>query len=163
MQTILKLLLKYFFKNLEEYNSNKKHKILIAFYDKAADMLNNKRPNSIVTELFIKCRKLIISLFFISQYYFYVPKNIWLYFTHYFIMKIPNKQELHQIAFNHSSDIDFEDFMNLYKKYTAKSYSYLVIDVSLASDTLLSSRRNFLKIIQKLFMTIEDKTRDKKL
>ena len=42
-------------------------------------------------------------------------------------MKIPNKQELHQIAFNHSSDIDFKDFMNLYKKYTAKSYSYLVL------------------------------------
>ena len=78
-------------------------------------------------------------------------------------MKIPNKQELHQIAFNHSSDIDFEDFMNLYKKYTVKSYSYLVIDVSLAPDTLLHSKRNLLKIIQKLFMTIEDKTRDKKL
>ena len=76
MQTILKLLFKYFFKNIEEYNSNKKHKILIAFYDKVADMLNNKKPNSIVTEIFIKCRKLIISLFFISQYYFYVPKNI---------------------------------------------------------------------------------------
>ena len=161
MQMVLRLLLKYFFKNIEEYNSNKKHKILIAFYDKVADMLNNKKPNS--TELFIKCRKLIISLFFIKQYYFYVPKNIRLYSTHYFIMKIPNKQELHQIVFNHSSDIDFKDFMNLDKKCTAKSYSYLVIDVSLASDTLLHSRRNFLKRIQKLFMTIEDKTRDKKL
>ena len=92
-----------------------------------------------------------------------MPKNIRLYSTHYFIMKIPNKQELHQIAFNHSSDIDFKDFMNLDKKCTAKSYSYLVIDVSLASDTLLHSRRNFFKRMQKPFMTIEDKTRDKKL
>ena len=92
-----------------------------------------------------------------------MPKNIRLYSTHYFIMKIPNKQELHQIAFNHSSDIDFKDFMNLDKKCTAKSYSYLVIDVSLASDTLLHSRRNFLKRIQKLFVAIEDKTREKKL
>ena len=142
MQTILKLLFKYFFKNIEEYNSNKKHKILIAFYDKVADMLNNKKPNSIVTEIFIKCRKLIISLFFISQYYFYVPKNIWLYFTHYLIMKIPNKQERHQIAFNHSSDIDFKDFMNLYKKYTAKSYFYLVLISYRWKSTTFWSRKN---------------------
>ena len=49
-------------------------------------------------------------------------------------MKIPNKGELQQIAFNHSSDIDFHDFMNLYKKCTAKPYSFLVIDTTLASD-----------------------------
>ena len=67
-----------------------------------------KKPNSIVTELFIKYRQLIISLFFTSQYYFYVSKNIRPYSTHYFIMKIPNKQELHQIAFNHSSDIELK-------------------------------------------------------
>ena len=52
-------------------------------------------------------------------------------------MKIPNKQELQQIAFNHSSDIDFKDFMNLYKKCTAKPYSLLIIDATLAADNLL--------------------------
>ena len=53
---------------------------------------------------------------------------------HYFILKISKKQELQQITFNHSSDIDFEDFMNLYKKCTAKPYYFLVIDATLASD-----------------------------
>ena len=48
-----------------------------------------------------------------------MPKNIGINSTHYFIMKIPNKQELLQIALNHSSDIDFKDFMNFYKKYIA--------------------------------------------
>ena len=60
-------------------------------------------------------------------------------------MKIPNKQELQQIAFNHSSDIDFKDFMNLYKKCTAKPYSFLVIDATFASDNPLRFRRNLLE------------------
>ena len=61
-----------------------------------------------------------------------MPKNIRLNSTHYFVMKIPNKQELHKITFNHSSNIDFKDFMNLYKKCTAKSYSFFVIGATLA-------------------------------
>ena len=76
-------------------------------------MLSNKRLNIIVTELFIRGRKLNISLVFITQSYFPVPKNIRLNSTHYFIMKIPNKQKLQQTAFNHSSDIDFKEFINL--------------------------------------------------
>ena len=78
-------------------------------------MLSNKKLNPVVTELFIRGRKLNISLVFITQSYFVVPKNIRLNSTNCFIMKIPNKQELPEIAFNHSSDIDFQDFMNLYK------------------------------------------------
>ena len=89
-----------------------------------ADMLSNKKLNPIVTELFIRGRKLNISVVFITQSYFAVPKNIRVNSTHYVIMKILNKQELQQIAFNHSSDIDFRDFMNLYKKFTAKRYSF---------------------------------------
>ena len=82
-----------------------------------AHMLNNKKLNLVVTELFIRGRKLNISPVFIIQAYFNVPENIRLNSTHYFIMKVPNKQELHQFTFNHSSDIiDFRDFMNLYKK-----------------------------------------------
>ena len=71
--------------------------------------------------LVIKRRsKLNISLVFIKKSYFAVPKNIRLNSAHYSIMKNPNKQELQQVAFNHSSDIDFKDFMNIYKKCTAK-------------------------------------------
>ena len=78
-----------------------------------ADMLSNKKLNPIVTELFIRGRKLNIFLIFITQSYFKVPKDVTLKSTHFFIMKISNKGELQQIAYNHSSDIDFKDFMNL--------------------------------------------------
>ena len=131
------------YKNIEEYNPNKKCKILIVF-DTIADMLSNKKLNLIVTELFIRGRNLNISFVFITQSYFAVPKNIRLNSTHYFIMKIPNKQELPikkcQIPFNHSSNIDFKDFLNLYKKCTAKPYSFLVIEATLASDNTLRFR-----------------------
>ena len=63
--------------------------------------------------------------------------------THCFIMKIPNKRELKQTASHISSDIDFNDFMNLYKKCTSKPYSFLVIDATLALDNPLSFRKNF--------------------
>ena len=79
-------------------------------------MPNNKKLNVVVTELFIRGRKLNIFLVFVTQSYFAVPENIRLNSTHYFIMKIPNKQTLQQIAFNHSSNTDFKDFMNLYKQ-----------------------------------------------
>ena len=103
------------YKNIIEYNPNKKRKILIVFDCMIVDMLSNKELNPIVTELFIGGRKLNISLVFITQSYFAVPKNIRLSSMYYFIMKISNKQELQQIAFNYSSDIDFKDFTNLYK------------------------------------------------
>ena len=112
-----------------------------------ADMLSNKKLHPIVTELVIGERKLNISLVFITQSYFTVPKNITLNSTHYFVMKIPNKRELQQTVFNHSSDIDFQDFMNLYKKCTEKPYSFLVIDTALASDNLLCFRKNLLERI----------------
>ena len=135
------------YKNIEECNSNKKRKILIVFDDMIADMLNNKMLNPIVIELFIRRRKLNISLVFITQSSFAVPKNTRLNLTHYFIMKIPNKRELQQITCNHSSDIAFQDFMNLYKKCTKKPYSFLVIDTTLASDNSSRFRKNLLETI----------------
>ena len=87
-------------------------------------MLSNKKLNLVVTEVFIRGRNLNISLVFITQSNFKVPKYVRLNTTLFFVMKIPNKQELQQIAFNHSSDIDFKDFMNLYKKCTAKPYIF---------------------------------------
>ena len=78
------------YKNIEEYNPNKKRKILIVFDDMIADMLSNKKLNSIVTELFIRGRRLNISLVFITQSHFKVPKDVRLNTTHFFVMKIPN-------------------------------------------------------------------------
>ena len=82
------------YKNIEDYNPIKKRKVLIIFDDMVADMINNNKLNPIVTELFIRGRKLNISIVFITQSYFKVPKDIRLNSTHFFIMKIPNKREL---------------------------------------------------------------------
>ena len=100
-------------------------------------MINNKKFNPIVTELFIRGRKLNISIVFITQSYFKVPKDVRLNSTHFFIVKIPNKRELQQIALIHSSDIGFKDFMKIYKKCTAEPYSFLVNDITLPSDNSL--------------------------
>ena len=104
------------YKNIEDYNPIKKRKILIVFDYMIADMINNNKLNRIVTELFIRGRKLNISIVFIMQSYFRVPKDIRLNSKHFFILKIPNKRELQQTALNHSSDIDFKDFRNICKK-----------------------------------------------
>ena len=82
------------YKNIEDYNLNKKRKILIVFEDMIADVLSTKKLNSIVTELFIRGRKLNSSLLFITQYYFAVPKDMRLNCMHYFLMKVPNIEEL---------------------------------------------------------------------
>ena len=79
------------YKNIEEYNPNKKCKILIVCYDMIADMLSNKKVNSIVTPLFVRSRKLNISIAFVTQSYFAVSKNIRLNSMHYFIINIRNK------------------------------------------------------------------------
>ena len=133
------------YKNINYYNPDKENKILIVFDDMIADMINNKKLNSIVTELFIRGRKLNISLVFITQSYFKVPKDVRLNTTHFFIAKIPNKRELQQIAINHSSDISTKDFTNIYKKCTVEPYSFLVNDTTLASDNPLRFRKLFLK------------------
>ena len=113
------------------------------------DMFSNKKLNSIITKLFIRGRKLNISLVLITESYFVVPKNTRLNSKLYFVMKSPNRQELQQIAFNHLSDINFKDFMNYYKKCTAKLYSFLAIDATFASDKSLRFRKDLLETIQK--------------
>ena len=105
-------------KNINYYNPYKENKMLIVFDYMIADMINNKKLNSIVIELFIRGRKLNISLVFITQSYFKVPKDVKLNTTHFFIAKIPNKRELQQIETNHSSDISTKDFINIYKECT---------------------------------------------
>ena len=120
--------------------------MLIVFDDMIDDMINNKKLNSIITELFIRGRKLNISLVFITQPYFKVPKDVRINTTHFFIIKIPNKRELQQIAINHSSDINTKDFINIYKKCTDKPYSFLVNDTTLSSDDPLRFRKNLYNI-----------------
>ena len=133
------------YKNIENYNPGKKRKRLIVFDDMIADMINNKKLNPVVTELFIRGRKLNISIVFITQSYFKVPKDVRLNSTHFFITRIPNKRELQQIALNHSSDIDFKDFIKIYTKCTVEPYSLLVNDTTLPSDDPFRFRQNLLE------------------
>ena len=128
------------YKSTEDYTPDKKIKVLILLDDMINEMIN-----PIVTELFIRGRKLNISIVIITQSYFRVPKDVRLNSTHFFIMKIPNKRELQQIALNHSSNIDFKDFIKIYKKCIAEPYSFLVNDTTLPSDDPLRFRKNLLK------------------
>ena len=134
------------YKNIDEYNVDKDRKILIVFDDMVADMIHNKKLNSVVTELLIRGRKLNIFLVFIIQSYFKVPKDLRLNTTHFFISKISNRRELHQIAINHSSVISTKDFENIYRKSIAEPYSFLVNDTTLASDNPLRFRKNIFNI-----------------
>ena len=137
------------YKSINYYNRNKENKILIVFDNMIAGITKNKKLDSIVTELFARGRKIIISLVFITQSYFKVPKDVRLNTTHFFIAKIPNKRELQQIAINHSSDINSKDFTNIYRECTAEPYSFLVNDTTLASNNSLRFRKNIFKIYNK--------------
>ena len=132
------------YKIIEEYNISKKRKILIVFDDMIADMINNKKISLILTELFIRGRKLDISLVFVTQSYFKVLRDVRLNSRHSFITKIPNKRELQQTAQSHSQYIDFKDFIKIYRKYTAKLYSFLPNDAAPASNNPLRFRKIFL-------------------
>ena len=130
------------YENVDKYKPNRKTKILIAFDDMITDIMTNKKYQAITKELFIRCRKLNFSLAFITQFYFFVPKDVRSNSTHYFIMKINNKSELQNIVINHSADIDHKDFMKIYRECTKKTYSFLTIDTTLLASDLLRFRKN---------------------
>ena len=101
------------YENINDYNQSRKRKILIVFDDMIADVMTNKKFQATIKELFIRCRKLNISLVFITQTYFSVPKDVRINSTHYLIMKINNRKNLQNIVINHSADIDYKGFMKI--------------------------------------------------
>ena len=111
-------------------------------HDMIADIMTNKRFQAIIKELFIRCRKSNISLIFITQCYFSVPKDVRLNSTHYLIMKINSRKELQNIAINHSADIDYKDFMKIYRECTKEPYNFLTIDTTLPASDPLRFRKN---------------------
>ena len=117
-------------------------KILIIFDDMIADITKNRKIQAIIKKLFIRCRKLNISLVFITQPWFSVPKDVKLNSTHYLIMKINNKTELQNIAINHSADIDYQDFKKIYRECTKEPYNFLTIDTKLSASDPLRFRKN---------------------
>ena len=123
------------YKNIDDYNLDKENKILIVFDDMIADMIYKTRGG-----------KFNISLVFITQSYFKVPKDVRLKTNHFFTAKIPNKRELQQIAINHSSGFNTKDFANIYRKCMAEKYSFLVNDTTLPSNNPLRFRKNLFNI-----------------
>ena len=92
--------------------------------------------------MFIRCRKLSISLVFNTQSYFSVPKDVRLNSTQYLIMKINNERELQKIVINHSGDIDYQDFMKIYRECTREPYKFLAKDTTLPASNPLRFRKN---------------------
>ena len=95
--------------NIEDYNKRRKRKVLIIFDDMVSHVMSDKKSQQILKDLFIRCRKLNISICFLTQSYFSVPKDVRLNFTHYILFKLNNKRELQNMAINHSADIDYKD------------------------------------------------------
>ena len=109
-------------------------KILIVFDDMISHVISDKKAQQVLKDLFIRCRKLNISLCFLTQSYFSVPKDVRLNCTHYIIFKLNNKRELQKIAINHSADIDYKDFVKIYRDCKKEPYNFLTIDTTQLVD-----------------------------
>ena len=131
------------YKDIDDYNVTREIKTLIVFDDMIADIISDKKFQPVMKELFIRCRKLFNSLVFITQSYFSVPKDVRLNSAHYLIMKICNKKELQNTAVKHSADIDYEDFVKIYRKFTTPPYSFLTTDTTLPGSDFLRFKKNF--------------------
>ena len=131
------------FTNIDDCNKQRGRKVLIIFDDMIADIMSSKKFKSIIKELSIRCRKLNISIVFITPSYFRTPKDARLNSTHYVIMKIQSRKELQKIAQENSGDIDFKDFLKTYKDYTSEPYSCMIIDTTVPSNHPMRFRKNF--------------------
>ena len=131
------------YENIDSYNPNRKRNIFSAFDDMIADIMTNKKFQALIKELFIRCRKLNISLVFITQSYFSVRKDVSLNSTLYLIAKINNRKDLQNIAINHSGDIDYNDFVRIYRECRRKLCSFLKIDATLPASDSLRFRKIF--------------------
>ena len=129
--------------NIDDYYP-KKRKVLIVFDDMIPDIMTNKKFQAILKELFISSRKLNVSLVFITQSYYSAPKAVRSNSTHYIILKIHNRKELQQIAIDHSADIDYKDFLKIYRNCTQEPYSFFTINTILSFSDPLKVRKNFL-------------------
>ena len=128
--------------NIDDYNPIRKRKKKIVLDDMIADIMTNRRFQAIIKELFIRCRKLNISLVFITRSYFSVLEDVRLNSTHYLIMNINKRKELQNIAIDHSADIDYNDFMKIYSECTKEPFNFLTIDAMLPAWDPLRFRKN---------------------
>ena len=130
------------YNNIDDYNPTRKTRTLIVPDDMIADIMTTKKFQVMIKELFIRCRKLNISLVFITQPYFSVPKEVVLNSKYYLIMKIHNEREVQNITTNHSAVIYYEGFMKIYRECISEPY--LTIDTTLPANNPLKFRKNIL-------------------
>ena len=126
---------------INNYNKNRDKKVLIIFDDMIADIMRSEKFKAIVKELFIRCRKLNISIVFITQSYFRTPKDVRLNSTHYILMKIGNEKELKSIAEENSGHLDFKDFLKIYNYCTKEPYSFMLVDTR--PNARVTFKKNF--------------------
>ena len=132
------------YENIHDCKPSRNRNILIVFDDTIAGIMTNKKFQAIIKELFVSCRKLNISLVFILQSYFTAPKDVRLNSAHYLIMKINNRKDLQNIAITHSADIDYKEFLEIYRECTKKPFNFLTIDTTLtANNPLRFRKKNF--------------------
>ena len=127
--------------NINSYNKDRDEKVLIIFDDMIADIMRIEKFKAIVKELFIRCRKLNISIVFITQSHFRTPKDARLNSTHYILMKIGNKKELKSIAEENSRHLDFKNFLKIYNYCTNEPYLFMMVDTR--PTTRVAFKKNF--------------------
>ena len=110
--------------------TERKRKVLIIFDDMISHVMSDKKAQQVLKYLFIRCRKLNISLSFLTQSYFSVPKDVRLNCTHYILFKLHLKRELQNIAINRSADIDYKDFIKIYRYCMQEPFNFLTIDTT---------------------------------
>ena len=127
--------------DINNYNKKRDKKVLIIFDDMIADIMRSEKFNAIVKELFIRCRKLNISIVFITQSCFRTPKDVRLNSTHYILMKMGNKKELKSIAEENSGHLDFKEFLKIYNHCTRDPYSFMMVDTR--PNACITFKKNF--------------------
>ena len=116
--------------DIEDCNKKRKRKVLIVIDDMISHIMSDKKAQQVLKDLFIRCRKLNISLCFLTQSYFSGPKDVRLNCTHYILFKLNNRRELQNITINHSADIDYKDFIKIYRVCTKEPSNFLTIDTT---------------------------------
>ena len=144
--------------NIEDYNKKRKRKVLIIFDDMISHVMSDKKVQQILKDFFIRCQKLNISLCFLTQSYFSVPKDVRLNSTHNILFKLNNKRELQNIGINDSSDIDFRDFIKIYRYCTKEPFNFLTIDTK--NNKFI---KNFDEILKNMTVKDQLKILDRKI
>ena len=129
------------FNNINNYNKNSDKKVLIIFDDTIANIMRSGKFKAIVKELFMRCRKLNISIVSITQSYFRTPKDARLNITHYILIKIGSKKEFKNIAEEKSGHLEYKDFLKIYNYCSKEPYSFMMIDTK--PTATITFRKNF--------------------